>query len=395
MQRQGIHLASDEQYPSAESLLEQARQTTGLHDFGEGNFRVGLDHMLTSLRCDARLSPAGRAKAMATINRRLANRLQIEEYYRRHPEIAGEQVGGPSIVTGLTRTGSTALGNMLSLDPQFRSLRWWEQELPVPPPVVGKEGQDPRRIAYAAEVDRICREEPVYAAQHILEVDASVEDTETLGLEFGAQGMTMPIFGYMDWWRESDQRATFAYHRRVVQLLQSGGGSKAWLFKAPHHKFHLDALLTAYPDARFIMTHRDPAKVVPSYTSLVMRGVWDAETAARHDPREFGRYVSNHLRRGMERALESRDRIGEDRFIDIHHHDLNADPHGTIERVYAFLGMDIGPSFHDALDAWLLKHRSGAHGDHHYTPEEYGLTEQGIRADYAFYIDRFNIRTSK
>ena len=111
--------------------------------------------------------------------------------------------------------------------------------------------------------------------------------------------------------------------------------------------------------------------------------------------REVGRYVSKHLRRGMERALASRDRIGEDRFIDIHHHDLIADPHGTLERIYAFLGKDLRPSVHDALDAWLLKHRSGAHGDHRYTPEEYGLTEQGIRDDYGFYIDRFNIRTSR
>ena len=384
-----------DRYPSAEALLNQARETTGLEGFGEGNFRIGLDHMLTSLEREARLSPAGREKAIATIGRRLTNRLRIEEFYRLHPETVAEQVGGPSIVTGLTRTGSTALGNMLSLDPEFRSLRWWEQQLPVPPPVAGKEESDPRRIAYAAEIDRIYREEPELAAQHIHEVDASVEDTETLGLEFGAQGMTMPIFGYMDWWRESDQRATFAYHRRVIQLLQSGGGSKSWLFKAPHHKFHLDALLTSYPDARFIMTHRDPAKVVPSYTSLVMRGVWDLETSAHHDPREFGRYVSNHLRRGMERAMQSRDRIGEDRFIDVHHHDLNADPHGTLERIYAFIGMDLRPSVHDALDTWLLKHRSGAHGEHRYTPEEYGLTEQGIRADYAFYIDRFNIPTSK
>jgi hypothetical protein len=132
---------------------------------------------------------------------------------------------------------------------------------------------------------------------------------------------------------------------------------------------------------------------VPSYTSLVMRGVWDAETAARHDPRVVGPYVSMHLRRGMERAMATRDRIGEDRFIDIHHHDLNADPHGTLERIYAFLGMDLKRSMHDALDAWLKKHRSGAHGEHRYSPEDFGLTAAGIRQDYAFYIDRFNIRT--
>ena len=112
-----------DRYPSGEDFLNQARETTGLEDFGEGNFRIGLDHMLTSLEREARLSPAGREKAIATISRRLTNRLRIEEFYRLHPDTVAEQVGGPSIVTGLTRTGSTALGNMLSLDPQFRSLR--------------------------------------------------------------------------------------------------------------------------------------------------------------------------------------------------------------------------------------------------------------------------------
>ncbi len=392
---EGAEVVGRDRYPAAEDFLRKAREATGLDDFGAGDFRTGLDHLLASLERDARLSARGRANAIETISRRLTNRLRIEEHFRQHPEIAAEEVGGPTIVTGLTRTGSTALGSMLSLDPQFRSLRQWEQDQPVPPPIAGEEDSDPRRIGLAAEVERIYREEPQLAAQHIYEVDASVEDTEVLGLEFGAQQMTMPVFGYMDWWRESDQRATFAYHRRVVQLLQSGGGSKSWLFKAPHHKFHLDALLTAYPEARFIMTHRDPAKVVPSYTSLVMRGVWDAETSARHDPREVGPYVSMHLRRGMERAIAARDRIGEDRFIDIHHHDLNADPHGTLERIYAFLGMELRPALHHALDTWLLKHRSGTHGDHRYTAEEYGLTEQAIRADYGFYIDRFNIRTGK
>jgi len=124
-------MVDSDRYPSAEDFLNQARETTGLDDFGEGNFRIGLDHMLTSLEGEARLSPADREKAIETISRRLTNRLRVEEYYRIHPEIVAEQVGGPSIVTGLTRTGSTALGNTLSLDPQFRSLRWWEQLLPV------------------------------------------------------------------------------------------------------------------------------------------------------------------------------------------------------------------------------------------------------------------------
>ncbi len=379
-------------YPALESLLQDAREATGLADFGEGSFREGLAQLLASLERDALLPEAARQHTIALIRRRLVNRLKIEDWYARHPETADVAVGGPIVVTGLTRTGSTALGNMLSLDPQFRSLRGWEQREPVPPPVLGAEEADPRRIAAAAEIDALYAANDAVVAQHIHEVDASVEDTEVLGLDFGAQQMTLPVWGYFDWWRTADMRAVFRYHRRVVQLLQSRRPPDLWLFKAPHHKFHLDALMEAYPNARFIMTHRDPAKSVPSYASFVS-SIWPGDTASRHQPQVVGPEISKHLRVGMERALASRDRIGEDRFIDIHHPDLNRDPLGTLARIYDFLGLELTQAMRDSVTAWLAKHRSGAHGEHRYTPEQYGLTAAGIRADYDFYIKRFGVHT--
>jgi hypothetical protein len=379
-------------YPSIERLLARARAATGLTDFGGDTFRIGLAQLLDSLARDARLTPGGRDQALSVIDRRLANRLKIEQWYKTHPELEAQEIAGPIVVTGLTRTGSTALGNMLSLDPQFRSLRGWEQDEPVPPPVLRREAEDPRRIAAQANIDRILREDPLFAAQHIHEVDASMEDTEVLGLEFGAQQMTLPVFSYFDWWRDADLRPVFAYHRRVTKLLQSQRPPNFWLFKAPHHKFHLEALMTAYPNARFIMTHRDPAKVVPSYTSLVT-GIWPKGTMDHHDPHQVGPAIGRHLRIGMERAIAARARIGESRFIDVHHHELNRDPLAVLQRVYDFLGLELRQSMRAAVVAWVARHRSGAHGEHAYTPEQYGLTAAGIRADYDFYIKRFGVRT--
>lgn len=392
MQTHAIATAEDG-YPTLDALIEEAQAITGLTDFGGDSFRVGLAHLLSSLERDANLPPSGRAEALKVIRRRLTNRLRIEDWYARHPDIEQQAVQGPVIVMGLPRTGSTALGNMLSLDPQFRSLRGWEQDEPVPPPVLGVEQDDPRRAAALARIQRIYQEDPAFAAQHIHEVDASMEDTEVLGLEFAAQQMTLPVFSYFDWWREADMTAAFAYHRRVAQLLQSRRPPHLWLFKAPHHKFHLDAVIAAYPDARFVMTHRDPAKVVPSYASLVTRSAWPRGAMDHHDMTQVGRYLGRHLRRGMERAIDARDRIGEDRFIDIHHQDLNADPHAVLNRIYAFLGLDFAPAMQGAVTAWLGKHRSGAHGEHRYTAEDYGLTAAEIRADYDFYIKRFTVRT--
>src|SRR5262245_55158066 len=102
-------------YPSSEQLIAEATQRTGLADFGPGDFREGLDALLDSLSRDADLSPATDESVIGALRRRLENRLEVEGWYRAHPEIADLDVRGPIDICGLPRTGTTALGNMMSL----------------------------------------------------------------------------------------------------------------------------------------------------------------------------------------------------------------------------------------------------------------------------------------
>jgi hypothetical protein len=370
-------------------MLDVAVGATGLDDFGPGDFRDGLDVLLASLAEDAGLDPSADASVVGVLQTRLANRLLVEDWYRRRPEVSDVAVVGPVHVIGLPRTGTTALGSMLSLDPQFRSLRMWEQRNPVPPPVLADEADDPRRLAYAEEVSRLPAEAH---AMHHYEVDASVEDSDVLGMAFHGQQYTLPVYGYHRWWRAADSTDAFAYHRRVAKLLASRRPPNRWLFKAPHHKFHLEAVVAAYPDARFVMTHRDPAKAVPSYASLVSSIFPKAASPAGHDLQRLGPEVSNHLREGMEHAVEARSRLGDDRYLDVHHDDLNADPLGTIARVYDFLGLNLEGGVERTIDAWQRANRTGAKGAHRYTPEQFGLRAGQIRDEYAFYIRRFDVR---
>jgi len=303
-----------------------------------------------------------------------------------HPEIEDLPVYGPVDVIGLPRTGTTALGSMLSLDPQLRSLRMWEQREPCPPPTLEGEAEDPRRLAYARENDELPAEAK---AMHTYELDASVEDSDILGMGFHGQQYTLPVYGYHAWWRDADSTGAFAYHRRAVKLLQSRRPPYLWLFKAPHHKFHLEALLSTYPDARFLMTHRDPAKAVPSYASFVSH-IFPA-SAGELDLVRHGREVSEHLRIGMENAIEARGRIGEDRFLDVHHVDLVRDPLGTIRRVYEFLGLELDHRTELVMKDWQATNRSGAHGTHEYHPADFGLSAEQIHSDYDFYIKHFGV----
>ena len=146
------------------------------------------------------------------------NRLEVESWYAEHPEIEDLTVRGPIDVNGLPRTGTTALANMLSLDPQFRSLRQWEQMQAVPAPALGDEE------TIRAELRGQRRSRPTTRSiqeKHIFDLDSTGEDTELLGMAFHGQQFTLPVWSYQAWWRTSDMTQTYAYHRRVVKLLQS------------------------------------------------------------------------------------------------------------------------------------------------------------------------------
>jgi hypothetical protein len=373
-------------YPSSGVLIAEAMQATGLSDFGPGDFRDGLDALLESLARDGDLSPTTDADVIGDFRRRLVNRLDVEAWYREHPEIAELPVRGPVDINGLPRTGTTALANMMSLDPQLRGLRGWEQSKPCPPPTTADEDNDPRRLQLAQENEQLS---PELHAMHLYDVDATMEDTELLGMAFHGQQYTLPVYGYHAWWRDTDHTATFEYHRRVVKLLESRRPPDLWLFKAPHHNFHLEAIMSAYPDVRFVMTHRDPAKSVPSWASIVS-AIFPAPQGER-DMRRLGREVSEHLRVGAEHAVAARARIGEARFLDVHHRQLIADPMGTVRSVYEFLGLELRPSVEQAILEWQETNRSGAHGSHRYTAEQFGLSTQQLRSDYDFYIRHFGV----
>jgi hypothetical protein len=361
-------------------------EQTGLSDFGPGDFCEGLQVLVESLRRDAHLAPSSDAQVLGDIRRFLVNRVEVEAWLHDHPGTESLPVRGPVDVMGLPRTGTTALANMLSLDPQFRRLREWEQMQPIPPPVLADELTDPRYL------DAVFRHDALPAhlrAMHLYEVDASIEDSHILGMAFHNQMYTIPVYGYHAWWRASDNTDTFAYHRRIISLLQSRRPPNLWLFKSPHHKFHLEAIVAAYPDVRFVMTHRDPTKVVPSYASLVSALFPEPET--EHDMHRLGQELAVHLRKGMEHAMAARDRLGEHRFLDVQHPEIDRDPIGTLRRVYEFVGLELQPEVEVAVRDWHVANRTGTHGTHRYTAEQFGLTTAQLRSDFDFYIRHFDI----
>jgi len=376
--------------PTAEALVEEACQQTGLSDFGPETFREGLEVYLGEIRREPRFPEPYVNQLLAIVRRRLKNRLEIEATFRNNPDIALRPIDSLVSITGLPRTGTTALGNILSQDAGFRAPRTWEQAQPCPPPVLEDEQNDPRRLAAVQLIERLRREQPELMAMHLFDADTAEEDLEILGLDFKTQQLSQPLFDYHRWWRTANLTPTFAYHRRVLQLLQWKRPPHRWLLKCPAHMFHLDALVAAYPNARIIMTHRDPAKTIPSMLSL-LAALLPPDFAKALDWKAFGAHMAENQRVGLERAMASRARLGEARFLDVYHHDFNRDPFGTLHRVYAFLDLEFHPQARQAMERWHGKNQSGAHGAHRYDSATYGLTADQIRSDFDFYIRHFSV----
>ena len=118
----------------AESILAEAREKTGLGDFGDDSFREPMARLLRSLEEEAGLSEVGRGMQRARMVGLLVNRLRAEDHFARFPEILDEEIREPLVIVGLARTGTTMLQRMIASDPRVISLLWWESRNPAPFP---------------------------------------------------------------------------------------------------------------------------------------------------------------------------------------------------------------------------------------------------------------------
>lgn len=367
--------------------MDRARQITGLSDFGDASLREGLEQTTTGFR-KVPLNARGRAEADAMIVEDLARRLRLEEWHRTHPDIAKSPINGPVLVCGLPRTGTTAMVAMLALDPRFRFVRRWEADDPVPPPRTEAEQDDPRRMALIRSAENY----PLKAL-HLSDPDGPEEDLLLLaGLSMRSYHGSFPMpDDYIAWWINDDFRAAYAYHARTLRLLQSRRPPNHWLLKSPPHLFKLEAFAEQFPDATFIWTHRDPAKVVPSVASLhhavfALRGVEPMVTRAW-----TGERCLRFWEEGMKRGLAARARIGEHRFVDVYNSEIIRDPIGSFEALYDKLGWNFTDELRSALGGFHARNAQGKHGRHDYALDEYGLDRAQVRAAFRQYTDRFNV----
>ncbi len=382
----------------AEALIESAQKKTGLDDFGDDGFRVGLERLLDSCEHEASLTPLGRMIVQQEVTSCLANRLEVRDYWKQHPELAEEKVERPIFIVGQGRTGTTILHELLTLDPANRVPLTWEVEHPTPPPETATYYTDPRIEESQLQLDQSERLIPDFKRIHRMGGDLPQECVRFTAYEFASVifSVTWRSPSYARWClHDADMKSVYQAHRRFLQLLQSKHHGERWVVKSPAHLWYLNDVIAEYPEARFIQTHRDPLKVLSSLTSLhvVLRKMCSDAI----DVTDIAEEWSEYLGLGYERAVDFRESgaVPSDRFVDLQFREFLSDPIGGVRRIYEQFGMELREDVAAKMKDYVESNPDDRDGRHVHHYSELGLDAGAEREKVRRYQEYFDVPSEK
>lgn len=378
----------------AAAIIRDARERAGLEDFGDESFMVAMEKLLWSLEHEARLTPLGRTVQRQRIVDILVNRLRVQDHLTRYPEILQEKIVEPLVIVGLPRTGTTMLHRTIAADPRMFAPAWYEVRNPAPYPGWDYHSKDPRITEAEQQVAAMLEGSPELAAIHPMDAEGPDEDIMLLEHSFYStvpeSAVNVPSYGR--WLEEQDQTVAYEYLKVLLQFLQwqkkrAGQHGERWVLKAPHHLHFMDLVFKVFPDARVVQTHRDPLQTIPSLASMI-HACW-VLASDDVDPQEVGRQWARLFANGMRHTMQVREQLGDERFLDLWFRDTVSQPLQEIEKVYAFIGMELTPEARAAMETWQEYNRRDARPAHEYTLSEYGYTEAGLKQQFAEYRERY------
>ena len=370
-----------------DDLHASATKVIGLDDFGPDDYRDGLSVLLESYARDAELTPFGNKVNRAFLRGALIARALSESGWTQHPEHAEVRIERPIFVTGLPRSGTTAVHRLLTADPGHQGLEMWLTEMPQPRPPRDTWEQDPVFQRLQAGYEQHHVENPEFMGVHHISAD-QVEECWQL-LRQSAMSVSYECLAYLphysQWLRTQDWTAAYQRHRRNLQLIGLNDADRRWVLKNPSHLFALDALMAVYPDALVIQMHRKPRTIVASVCSLNEQASqgWSEKF---HGP-VLGDAQLELWSRGADTFLTDRKKYPATQFCDVYYEDFVADPIGTVTEIYRYFGLDFGESARARMTALHGASAAGAaRPAHRYSLDDFGLTADRVDAAFAPYL---------
>jgi hypothetical protein len=366
-------------FGTVEDLRASASRLTGLSDFGVDDYADGLAVILESYARDADLTPLGSKVARVGLRAALGARLMAEDGWKAHPEYRRVPIEKPIFVTGLPRSGTTALHRFLTADPGHQGLELWLAEMPQPRPARATWAGNPVFQAIQAGYERHHVEHPEFMGVHYIAAD-TVEECWQL-LRQTLRSVSYECLAYLPtysaWLQGQDWTGPFRRHKRNLQMIGLDEPGKRWVLKNPSHLFSLDAIMAVYPDALIIQTHRAPRTVIGSMCSLAAHAADGQSNVFRGAV--IGAGQLELWARGLETFAASRFRYDPAQFLDVDYADFTADPAATVESVYAHFGLPYSQAAASAVrELHSAAGSGGARPAHRYSLADFGLTAEQV-----------------
>lgn len=370
-----------------DALHEGAATATGYDDFGDTAYHEAMRVLLDAIDEHPPAGPATEASATGVITGALTGRLVTQAGWAANPAYAAEPIERPLIVIGLPRTGTTALHQLLSMDPQFQGFERWLTGNPMVRPPRAEWDAHPAYRASVARIAAMRAMAPKIMAAHSTEAGEVDECLMPMAQSFVCNWFASNIDApaYDAWFRAADEIPSFLRYKEVLKLVGLGD-RRRWLLKNPSHVFGIDALLAAFPDACIVQTHRHPAASIASLMSL-LGGIRDLMTDTPVDRERLLAREASFWGEGARRSMVAADRAP-DRFIHIRQEDIRNDPMDVVRRIYGKFGLPLSPDAETRFRGWATANPPEARSTHRYTPVE----SSAVTPLFTDYIARFDLK---
>ncbi len=370
---------------TVDDLHASATKAVGLDDFGTDgdNYREALGVLLDSYQRDADFTELGSKMSRFFVRNALVARLLSEAAWKQYPQHADVPIERPIFVTGLPRTGTTALHRLLGADPAHQGLQLWLAEFPQPRPPRESWADNPVFQQLDAQFAQHHNENPEYMGLHYMTPDEVEECWQLLrqSLHSVSYETLAHIPTYAHWLAKQDWTEPYRRHRRNLQLIGLNDVGKRWILKNPSHLFALDALMATYPDALVVQCHRPAETIMASMCSLAQHtteGWSNSFVGAR-----IGHDALETWSRGLERFNAERPKHNPAQFCDVDYFDFIADPMGTVEGIYRHFDLPVTDAARRAMEKIHAESKAGPRAPKHtYSLADYGLTAESVKARF-------------
>ena len=364
---------------SAERFMGEAERVTGSSNWGEGSFRLGLEALLASLREVDDITPLGTAVFGNMIKQALVNRLRFIE-----AESPSVPLIPPLIITGLPRSGTTALHRMLALDPEHYAPPLWELLDPfADSSAVVRRWRTRLQIAFKnrllPELDR----------KHFTRADTPEECTLLL-----ANSLASPLFWdlapldrYLRWYRSAPMAPVYGEYRRQLEVLQQRHAGRRLVLKAPAHLGNLAALREAVPESVLIQTHRDPTRCFFSHCSL--RESLSRFVLSRVDASAIADHVLRVFDHDLHESLIFHRNAGH-RVFHVSERELRSSAVQTVRSMYSRLGLEWTAAVAGRVEAYDQAFPRDRFGRHRPRRTGWGVDPQQVDGLFEEYRTMFS-----